>query len=254
MTATSPSGIAAALPDLQRGVARRIAAAAPASAIVATAGLQRPLDSPAASTLLRRAVANALDAHRATWLALIASRLATSGEPSNGDAGQVASARHSLTLALVRMVIAEIGRALQRAAGSEASRNALKRAASQLLDQMEGWRPSPVVDARAGVTTAPTTPEPWPPFAPNHLAPATTRRKERRRGRLSADDDDERSAAQSHTPASAAGADAAAPDEEAPLMDIVAWLCRHDFRADYAHLDGEAYGALPIGRVVDDSA
>ena len=170
-------------------LAARIGDSALASASPSGPGARQPLDTDAAVALLRRASAGWLRANPQTWQPLLAPAT-TAGAPPK-PASTEPSALRTATLEIVRTVILEVGNALQAAARSDISRDAIARAVRLLLTELRrglshAREPGIEQPARPSVDSTPS----WAPFSP-YGPPALRRARQARARRATADGADD---------------------------------------------------------------
>ncbi|MEO0616400.1 MAG: hypothetical protein AAFY69_09715 [Pseudomonadota bacterium] len=239
---------------IRAALAARISTSALAQAAPQGPSARQPLDTSAAMVLLRRASAGWLRTNTPAWQPLLTPAPSPNGAPPATDPGTPAVIR-TATLEVIRTVILEVGNALQAAARSDLSRDAILRAVRLLLAELRhGFSTSRDAAGEPRSTTIDTAAS-WAPYAP--FTPPDVRRARRPRARLRAagnDDDVDEEAAPASAHEHAPGRESTgreAPQQE--LLDILRWLERQDGSADYGWLAGGGQGA-PTGRVVDDSA
>lgn len=233
-------------------LAARIADSALASAAPGGAASRQALDTDGAVALLRRASAGWLRANAQTWQPLLAPAPAANG--AMRPATTEPSALRTATLEIVRTVILEVGNALQSAARSDLSRDAIARAVRLLLTELRrGLAPATRESGGDGSRPATDAPPAWAPFSPYGAPPAQRARRLRPAPRPEAADGEADDAEDGASAQHAMEGDDRGNDPDAALLDILRWLERHDGRADYGWIAGGAGGA-PMGRVVDDSA
>ncbi len=233
-------------------LAARIADSALASATPGGTASRNALDTDGAVALLRRASAGWLRANAPTWQPLLAPAPAANG--NTRPATTEPAALRTATLEIVRTVMLEVGNALQSAARSDLSRDAIARAVRLLLTELRRglMPPKRETGGDANRATADATPG-WAPFSP-YGAPPSQRARRLRPAPGGAAADGEADDGHDEAPAGDADVDGdSGGDPNAALLDILRWLERHDGRADYGWIAGGAGGA-PMGRVVDDSA
>lgn len=232
-------------------LAARIADSALASAAPGGATTRRALDTDGAVALLRRASAGWLRANAQAWQPLLAPEPAAGG--SAKPATTEPSALRTATLEIVRTVILEVGNALQAAARSDLSRDAIARAVRLLLSELRRGLTMPHESGGDGSRAAPDAAPAWAPFSPYGMPTAQRARRLRRKHPTETADAETEDGNNEAPSSDAPRNDGAGSAPDAVLMDILRWLERHDGRADYGWIAGGAGGA-PMGRVVDDSA